>query len=126
MTDAAHHRARHSYADLLGEASSAGLILLVVPAYARRNGHIFAVQVVEAIWRRPVMTALTAEGTARGLLAFYGRRLRRTLPALYLFAGVTLGLGALVLLPSPLADLARSLLAALQAVDSRIPNLCRR
>ena len=57
--------------------------------------------------------------SARDLLAFYGRRMRRTLPALYLVAGVTLASGTLLLMPGPLDDLARSVIAAV----AFIPNM---
>lgn len=49
---------------------------------------------------------------------FYGRRVRRTLPALYLVLGVTLVVGLLVLMPEDLDDLARSLIATLLFVPN--------
>ncbi len=82
--NAARHRAWHRYAAMLDAASSAGLILPVVPDYARHNGHIFAVQVRDAAWRRPVMAALAAEGIDTRThyqplhLSPGGRRLGRT------------------------------------------------
>ena len=60
--NAARHRAWNRYATMLAEASPAGLILPTIPSYARHNGHIFAVQVRNAVWRKPVMAALAAEG----------------------------------------------------------------
>lgn len=50
------------YAKLLVEADRDGLQLPVVPGYARHNGHIFAVRLRDAAWRKPVMAALAAEG----------------------------------------------------------------
>lgn len=49
---------------------------------------------------------------------FYGRRLRRTLPALYLVAGTTLVVGVLVLMPGDLDDLAWSVVAVLLFVPN--------
>lgn len=53
------------------------------------------------------------------VLAFYGRRLRRTLPALYVAAMLSAVASVFVLLPVDLEALARSLLAVLTSV----PNL---
>jgi peptidoglycan/LPS O-acetylase OafA/YrhL len=52
------------------------------------------------------------------VLAFYGRRLRRTLPALYLVAAVTLAAGAFILMPGSLDALARSTTAAVLGVSN--------
>ena len=49
---------------------------------------------------------------------FYGRRLRRTLPALYLVAAVTLAVGLFVLMPGDLDALAWSLVAILLFVPN--------
>ncbi|MGP0060832.1 MAG: acyltransferase family protein [Beijerinckiaceae bacterium] len=46
------------------------------------------------------------------LFGFYGRRLRRTFPALYLVAAVSLAAGAVMLMPGDLDGLARSVIAA--------------
>ncbi len=53
------------------------------------------------------------------VLSFYGRRLRRTLPALYVAAALSAGASVFVLLPSDLETLAGSLLSVLASV----PNL---
>ncbi len=53
------------------------------------------------------------------VLSFYGRRLRRTLPALYVAALLSVVASLFVLLPSDLETLARSLLSVLASV----PNL---
>ena len=52
------------------------------------------------------------------LLGFYGRRMRRTLPALYLVCAVTLVAAAFVLMPGDLDDMARSLIAAVLLVPN--------
>ena len=54
----------------------------------------------------------------RGLRVFYGRRMRRTLPALYLVAVVTIAAASVLLLPGEFDALARSLLAALLVVPN--------
>jgi peptidoglycan/LPS O-acetylase OafA/YrhL len=54
----------------------------------------------------------------RGLWPFYARRLRRTLPALYLVAFVTLAAGLALLLPGDLNDLAHSVIAILLFVPN--------
>ncbi len=46
------------------------------------------------------------------LFAFYGRRVRRTFPALYLVAGLSLAAGALLLMPGDFDALAHSVIAA--------------
>jgi len=46
------------------------------------------------------------------LFAFYGRRIRRTFPALYLVAVITLVVGALLLMPGDFDALSRSVIAA--------------
>ncbi len=53
-----------------------------------------------------------------GFWTFYGRRLRRTLPALYLVAGVTFAVGAFLLMPGDYDGLARSLVAVLLFVPN--------
>ena len=57
------------------------------------------------------LTRRLAEGRL-SLLGFYGRRLRRTLPAFYLVCAVTLAGGVLLLMPGDLDELGRSLIAA--------------
>ena len=52
------------------------------------------------------------------LLGFYGRRLRRTLPALYLVCAVTLAGAALILMPGDLDELARSTITAVCLVPN--------
>ena len=52
------------------------------------------------------------------LFAFYGRRLRRTFPALYFVSAVTLAVGALILMPGDLDALARSAAAAALGVSN--------
>ncbi len=54
----------------------------------------------------------------RGLAEFYGRRMRRTLPALYVVAAITLAAGLVVLLPGELDDLARGLIGTLLFVPN--------
>mgnify|MGYP005811514441 CR=1 FL=1 len=58
------------------------------------------------------------EGGLRGIGKFYARRLRRTMPALYLAAGVTFLAGCAILMPGDLDDLARSLIASLCLVPN--------
>lgn len=51
-------------------------------------------------------------GGGFSLFDFYGRRLRRTLPALYLVVATTLAVGTFILMPGDLDALARSAIAA--------------
>lgn len=77
-------RAWSRYDVLLRGAASDLLTPPSVPDYASHNGHIFAVRLREATWRKPVIAALAAEGIeARSHyeplhLSPAGRRLCRT------------------------------------------------
>ncbi len=85
---ALRRRAWARYDILLREAASPLLKPLAVPAYARHNGHIFAVRLRQAEWRKPVISALAAAGVeARSHYeplhqSPAGRRLCRTAGAL--------------------------------------------
>ncbi len=52
------------------------------------------------------------------VLAFYGRRARRTLPALFVVSAVTLGVAALTLMPGELDDVARGLVGTVLLVPN--------
>ena len=58
-----------------------------------------------------------AEGRL-SLVGFYGRRMRRTLPALYLVCAVTLAGAALLMMPGDFDELARSMIAAVCLVPN--------
>jgi peptidoglycan/LPS O-acetylase OafA/YrhL len=63
------------------------------------------------------LTRRLAEGRL-SLLGFYGRRMRRTLPALYLVCAVTFAGATLLLMPGDLDELARSMIAAVCLVPN--------
>lgn len=59
---AAQRAAWDRYAGLFDAAPKSALIVPSVPAYARHNGHIYAVQLRDPTLRQPVLAALAAEG----------------------------------------------------------------
>ncbi len=65
-----------------------------------------------------VRDLFAARGNGTAVLAFYGRRARRTLPALFVVSAVSLGVATLTLMPGDLDDMARSLLATVLLVPN--------
>ena len=106
--------------DGLRALAVAAVILCHVGAKGSSGGFL-GVDVFFVISGYLIHRDLIARLAARRLsiLSFYGRRLRRTLPALYLASLLTGVASVFVLLPSDLETLARSLLSVLASV----PNL---
>ena len=59
-----------------------------------------------------------ARGNGVSVLDFYGRRARRTLPALFFVSAVALGVAMLTLMPGDLDDMARSLIGTVLLVPN--------
>jgi peptidoglycan/LPS O-acetylase OafA/YrhL len=102
-------------ADIDGLRAIAVLAVILVHAGVRSvGGGFLGVDVFFVISgylvHQQVMSRL--ETGSFSLFGFYGRRIRRTFPALYLIAGVSLVAGAVLLMPGDFDALARSAIAA--------------
>ena len=109
-------------ADIDGLRALAVIAVILCHVGARGfAGGFFGVDIFFVISGYLIHRELVARVAERALSikAFYGRRLRRTLPALIVAASVTLAAATLVLLPGDLEALAGSLVGVLASV----PNL---